>query len=356
VFALTRAAAGISAGLIAGAFWVAPAPAAENGRQVAQSQTKPAAEQTAKPRKTTPKQSAQQRPKKRVQPAAAPAEAQKPSTPATPAETADCSVETVAETGPVTYTVPIPVPGSKQRAAECLVPGARAVALAKKGELLIVDTRRESDFAQYRIPGSLNIQLSFVKTKAFLKDRAFALVNEGRSTAALENACRELRAAGFKRAGVLQGGLGGWRNAKGVVEGDLLAQRALTRMAPAEFAEEGGYGDWLVASVASVPPKELDKFLPRAVPLASGKDDSRFAAALKAAAAKRARKGVDLKVLVVDDDGSRIEKLESLVPAGTASQVVFLEGGLAGYRKFWTEQAAIWAALDRGPRRPRCGA
>jgi rhodanese-related sulfurtransferase len=333
---------------------VSSAPAAETVQQVAPIQTKPAAEQKIKSRKTKPKQSAQQQPKKKPQRAAVPAE--KPSTSATPADVADCSVETVAETGPVTYSVPIPAPGSKRRAAECLLPGTRAVAMARKGELLMVDTRHESAFEQYRIPGSFNIPLSFVKTKAFLKERAFVLVNEGRSTSVLEDACRELRAAGFKRAAVLRGGLSGWRNGKGVIEGDLLAQRELTRMPPAEFAEEAGYGDWLIASVASVASRELEKFLPKAVPLPDAKDDSRFAAALRAAVAKRTRKDIDLKVLVVDDDGSRIERLEGLVPAGTATQVVFLEGGLAGYRKFWTEQAAIWAALDRSPRRPRCGA
>jgi rhodanese-related sulfurtransferase len=286
---------------------------------------------------------------------AKPAKATKPPEAAPPAA-ADCTVEAASDAGPVTYTVPIPVPGSRQRASQCLVAPKQAVALARKGALLVVDTRSQAEFERYRIPGSLNIPPAFVKTKPFLRDRAFVLTDDGQSTAALEQACEGLRSAGFKQAAVLRGGLAGWKQADGAIEGDLLAQRALNRMEPIEYAEEGGYGDWLVASVASAPADELGRFLPQAVSLPNGADDSKFAAALKAAIAKRARKGVDLKVLVVDDNGSRIDKLDTLLPADVSARVYFLSGGIQGYRRFWSEQAAIWAAAERGPKKPHCGA
>jgi rhodanese-related sulfurtransferase len=261
-----------------------------------------------------------------------------------------------SESGPVSYTVPIPVPGSKQRISQCLMPARQAVALAAKGGLLVVDTRTESEFERYRIPGSMNIPLAFVKTKQFLRGQAFVLANDGQASAALEETCEALREAGFKQAAVLRGGLSAWKKAKGTLEGDLLAQRELDRMRPEEYAEEGAYADWLVASVADVPAQELTRFFPKAAPLPNAKDDARFASDLDTAIAKRTRKGVELKVLVVDDDGSRIEKLQSRLLPQLAGQVFFLEGGLAGYRRFWSEQAAIWTALARGPKRPHCGA
>jgi rhodanese-related sulfurtransferase len=269
---------------------------------------------------------------------------------------ADCTVEARTESGPVFYTVPIPIPGTRQRVSQCLTPAKQAVALVAKGALLVVDTRTESEFERYRIPGSMNIPLAFVKTKQFLRGRAFVLTNEGQTSAELEETCEALREAGFKQAAVLRGGLSGWKKAKGVVEGDLLAQRELDRMQPMEYAQEGAYGDWLVASVAALPGEEVTKLFPKAIALTGAKDDAGFATDLKAATAKRTRKGVDLKVLVVDDDGSRIERLESRLPPELAGQVFFLEGGIAGYRRFWSEQAAIWAALERGPKRPHCGA
>ena len=314
--------------------------------------SKPAAQSAAKPtpgaRPETKKKQAQAKPAQRAQP-------KQPAAPASPAATADCSVETVAETGPVTYTVPIPRPGTSRRVAECLVSAKRAAVLVAKGNLLVVDVRNAPQFEQYRIPGSLNIPLSFVKTKQFLKRRPFVLVNEGRTSGTLEAACKELRAAGFKQAGVLRGGLAAWRGAKGAVEGDLLAQRELRHMRPGELAAEGGYGDWIVLSLANVPSEELRRFVPQAVPLAV-RDDAQLAAAVKSAVAKRTRKGGESKVLVLDDDGSRMERIEYLLQGQLAQPAFVLEGGLAGYRQFWTEQAAIWAAADRGPRKPRCGA
>lgn len=126
-------------------------------------------------------------------------------------------------------------------------------------------------------------------------------------------------------------------------------------MRPGELAAEGGYGDWIVLSLANVPSEELRRFVPQAVPLAV-RDDAQLAAAVKSAVAKRTRKGGESKVLVLDDDGSRMERIEYLLQGQLAQPAFVLEGGLAGYRQFWTEQAAIWAAADRGPRKPRCGA
>ncbi len=348
-----------AAALIAALAFATAAPAADppapKSTAPARPAKKPAAQATPKSKPKANPQAQKPKSKDTAAPAAA-QPAKTDETPAAPQETANCTVESVTETGPVTYMVPIPVPGSRQRAAKCLMAPKQALAAYKKGSLFVVDVRGTTEFEQYRIPGAMNIPLSFVKTKAFLQGQPFVLVDANPGSGELESACQQLRETGFKQAAVLRGGLTGWRRAGGTIEGDLLAQRDLNRMPPAELAEEGGYADWLVLSVASAPQEELTKFLPGAVALPHAADDARFAADLKAAVAKRARKGTELNVLVVDDDGTRIEKLESLVPGGLASPVLFLEGGLAGYRKFWTEQAAIWAAADRGPKRPRCGA
>jgi rhodanese-related sulfurtransferase len=333
------------------------AAAAKPGQSQTTQPAKSEAKAKAKPKpKPAPGDQAQKPGKEDRAPAATSQPGQPGQAPASPQDSANCTVESVDETGPVTYTVPIPLPGSRQRVAKCLMAPKQALALYKKGSLFVVDVRGAPDFERYRIPGAMNIPLSFVKTKPFLKAQPFVLVDANPGSGELESACQQLREAGFKQAAVLRGGLMGWRQAGGTIEGDLLAQRELNRMAPAVFAEEGGYADWLVVSVTSAPQEELNKFLPKAIALAHPADDTRFAADLESAVAKRTRKGTQLNVLIVDDDGSRIEKLESLLPGGLTNPVMFLEGGLAGYRKFWTEQAAIWAAADRGPKRPRCGA
>jgi rhodanese-related sulfurtransferase len=236
-----------------------------------------------------------------------------------------------------------------------LIPARDAITQVRKGSLLVVDVRPAAEFERFRIPGSLNIPPQFVKTKAFLKSQSFALVNEGRSSASLEQLCTDLRAAGYRQAAVVRGGINAWRMARGTVEGDLLAQRSLVRMRPSEYAIERAYPDWLVVNLSNASKDDASAFLPGAVGLSAKGGDKKFVAALKSTVTKRTRKGMELKVLIVDSDGADYEKLEPSLQGALANQVYFLDGGLTGYRKFWTEQSAIWAAAERPRRGPNCG-
>ena len=279
-------------------------------------------------------------------------------TPAGPQSSSECTLAALdpQSNRSVSYTVRLPAPGSRQRASACLLPARQAIQQAGKSELLLVDVRPLREYERYRIAGSLNMPLTFVKTKPFLKNRPFALVNEGRDSAQLEAACQELRAQGFARATVLQGGLSAWRRAKGALDGDALAQRELTRMHHAEFADEGNYADWVVVSIASAPPKDVQALFPQAVSVPATDEADKLVAAVKSAVARRTRKGAEPKVLVVDDDGTRYDRIEAAMTAALAQNVFFLDGGVNGYRKFWSEQATIWAAAAKPPRKPACGA
>jgi FAD/FMN-containing dehydrogenase len=127
-------------------------------------------------------------------------------------------------------------------------------------------------------------------------------------------------------------------------------------MGNAELAQEANYSDWLMLSVAHAPLTDVREVLPQAVAVDAGADDRKLVAAVKAVVSKRARKGTDLKVLIVDDDGARNDKLDAALTGVVPQSLFFLEGGLAGYRKFWSDQATLWAAASRPPRKPACGA
>ena len=53
----------------------------------------------------------------------------------------------------------------------------------EKQEIILVDGRKSDAFEKFRIPGSINIPLYAVKTKAFLRTKLLVLVNEGYGTA-----------------------------------------------------------------------------------------------------------------------------------------------------------------------------
>jgi rhodanese-related sulfurtransferase len=252
--------------------------------------------------------------------------------------------------------LPPPAPSPRQRVPGCGLAAKDALARLRAGQLLLIDVRPAAQFERYRIAGSLNIAPAFVKTKSFLAGQPFALVGEGRAQGDLEALCTSLRRAGFSQAKVMDGGLLAWRKAKGPIEGDLLEQRSLTRMSAAEFAQERASTDWLVVDLTDATAKDVQSWLPGAVRVPSTRDDTKLATNIKTVAAKRVRKGRPQRLLIVDMDGSRRERLEPVLSRSLSQDVLFLDGGLAGWKKYWAEQNAIWAAAQRGPRRPKCGA
>ena len=51
--------------------------------------------------------------------------------------------------------------------------------LKKKEEIILVDVRSREAFERFRVPGSINLPLFALKTKAFLKSKPLVLINDG---------------------------------------------------------------------------------------------------------------------------------------------------------------------------------
>ena len=85
--------------------------------------------------------------------------------------------------------------------------GIRYCKPKEKQEIMLIDVRKEADFERCRIPGSLNIPLHTLKTKAFLKSKPLALINKGYNSGTLEKKCLRLMEAGFTDVSFVIGGL-----------------------------------------------------------------------------------------------------------------------------------------------------
>lgn len=103
--------------------------------------------------------------------------------------------------------------------------------------VVLVDIRSEDDFLRCRIPGSINIPLAFIKTKAFLKKKALVLVSQGYDQRYMKAECRRLKQGGFEAA-ILLGGIFAWRQAGGKLAGDLTALESPVPMAPRRFLSQ----------------------------------------------------------------------------------------------------------------------
>jgi len=86
----------------------------------------------------------------------------------------------------------------------------QAKQLKNNKDILFVDVRRKADFERGSILGSINISLTSLHTKAFLKNKKIILIGHGWNEHFLNLKCAELKTKGFKSVRVLSGGIVSW--------------------------------------------------------------------------------------------------------------------------------------------------
>lgn len=230
----------------------------------------------------------------------------------------------------------------------CFLPYVEVKEKQASGRLMLVDVRKPADYAQLRIPGSVNISSTALKTKAYLKQRAIVLVDAGYARRRLESLCGQLRAQGFSDVTALDGGLNAWIERGGAVSGNPLARMALSRLSARAFMAERGNPRWLVVDQNGVPLRtSTEPFAPpvTAWNLAgsafaapdSGSADQALQRMTKLADSRVSKGAGEPYFLVVSADGSGYEMLAARLRGASLHQVYFLDGGLAAYRRFLSD-------------------
>lgn len=209
-------------------------------------------------------------------------------------------------------------------------------------DILLVDVRAREAFAACRLPGSIRIPLHALKAKPFLKDGRVVLVSEGYPRPALEEACRELRAAGVAQASILNGGLRGWQEKNGPIEGEAFAALEGSRIAPLDFFAQQGAGEWLVVAVSSsaTAAGRARQLIPGARHLPWEGNPATFASDLKAIIAGQNPSPL-LSVLVCDDGGTRYDAIERAIRKAGVGKVFYLRGGMDAYEAFLERQTLL---------------
>lgn len=243
----------------------------------------------------------------------------------------------------------------RNRDRSCLVTVAVAEKQRLKMDVRLVDVRSPAEFEQYRIAESINIPLHLVKTKSFLKNSPVVLVNDGRSTAEIEQLCQELRQGGFRQVTVLEGGLNAWRESARPLAGDTIALARLNRMSPQELSVERLYNDWLVLDVSTPGKfKDLRQWMPANVVVVSTKAGTDPAAGMRMLIAKYRKTNPQGRVLLVADDNQAYERLDARLQKGGTVSALRIDGGLTGYRNFISRQIAMWNQQNQPRRLPSC--
>ncbi len=169
---------------------------------------------------------------------------------------------------------------------------------------------------------------------------SLVLVNEGFPARSLAEACAGLKSDGFTAA-ILSGGLGGWHQAGGPLEGDLAAAGEFSRVSAQTFLGEKCFGSWVVVDVAPLRSDASRTLLPHALHVPFKGNTAAAADRVKAAVAPRIQ-GPLTAALIVDESGLHYDGLEKALRLAGLERVFFLTGGIEACRRYLEDLARLW--------------
>lgn len=199
-----------------------------------------------------------------------------------------------------------------------------------------VDVRSASAFRECRIPGSMNVSRSFVRSKGWLKNKPVVLVDSGWGDAALEETVRSLEKAGFSSVHILHGGLTAWRAAGQRTEGALPGLPSLSALTVSDYLRTRNFDDWLVLDVRSEP---AGLSLPESIAFSVPQSMEQFRAELSALTA-----GGQKRVLIMDADGGSGSELRRALATWDTAPVFYLSNGVKGLAEY---QRMVLASAGR---------
>ena len=271
----------------------------------------------------------------------------------------------------------------------CAIAPTELSVLLKRPDTVLADIRPAADYAAYHINGAMNLTAPALRSKRFLKTKTVVLIGDGLVERELYADCARLKASGFKQTKVLRGGLPVWLSSGQAVLGRPPDTTKTALLGPVELWAEARFDANLMLVAANR--KDLLHELPSATTI----PDVNLAA-VQTAIKQRGKKPLAAVVLVASaaDGQANLISVENGVqglpcenpqtparqalhsncrqtPASdsiaqsaslanlrqTLSPIPLLAytGTAEAYTRQLAQQNAIWTALARGPKKPRCG-
>ena len=269
----------------------------------------------------------------------------------------------------------------------CAIAPTELSVLLKRPDTVLADIRPAADYAAYHINGAMNLTAPALRSKRFLKTKTVVLIGDGLVERELYADCARLKASGFKQTKVLRGGLPVWLSSGQAVLGRPPDTTKTALLGPVELWAEARFDANLV--LVSSNRKDLLHDLPTATTI----PDVNLAA-VQTAIKRRGKKPLAAVVLVaatpeigtgqisrhsgmdrrnpgyreVNLAGTKGQNLNSTAlttdaPASLTNlrlaispvPLLAYTGTAEAYTRQLAQQNAIWTALARGPKKPRCG-
>ncbi len=235
-----------------------------------------------------------------------------------------------------------------EAAKKCLVRFSSIRNQWKSGNIKVIDVRHQQAYQQIHIPGSLNISEYSIRTKNFLKPERLLLVNDGYSYESLLQTCHRLKKSGFKKVSVLVGGINIWSGlGKKLVTNPGFSGYAKDAITSRSLFIAKKEGAWLfltnVEDIAAI--KKLvqsDNVLPLNV-------KPTVLRARLSKIQKESKLKVPANIVIVTTDGKKTELKKQIAGLNKTNPMLFLQGGLSGYKQYLANHKLQIAKSMRGP-------
>ena len=231
----------------------------------------------------------------------------------------------------------------QQDPSYAISPDAVLYKLKQNHRITLVDVRNPEDFERLHIPGSLNISLHAVKTKDFLKSVGVVLIHEGFQYSLLETECRQLTDMGFK-VHILDGGLPAWERSGNKLAGDLFALEEMQLVSPHALIQETDYENILAIDISPVKSKISRQWMPHSKHLPVSSDPGEWVRRLYRLITSYQNQPF-FTILVCNETGDGYHNLDKIL-TNAGVNAYFLQGGVAGYRRYLEDLMLTWLPRD----------
>jgi len=214
--------------------------------------------------------------------------------------------------------------------------------IKSKHQPVLIDVRSKSEFALFKIPGSIKLPLYAIKTKEKLKSKFIILFNEGFNNSQLIRECDLLRKKGFD-VFILYGGLNSWKWNKGRIEGDCFALERINKMPPSILFSEKKFTNWIIINASENQNRDIKKIIPELIHIPYSENPLFFEYEINKIVEDHKKKHENsqlFSLLVFNANGKGYGKIEKILY--DFENLFFLKEGANGYMKFLKNQVLIW--------------
>lgn len=219
-------------------------------------------------------------------------------------------------------------PTKQYNASLMIAPTTMMQKIQQKQGLFLIDIRHEKQFNTFKIPGSMNMPLSFIKTKPFLKTKPIILIHQSIAYSEMVQLVKELNDTGFQ-VKILQGGLAAWKHKGGTLVGDPFAQQELNKISAKTVFMEKDHEEWIILNTCQNPSEIQKKMIPKAIHTPKKIPDM-----VQAIFTNQPSNTPLTTVIIFNETGKDYDIYEKQINPTFGHKVFYLQGGLEEYQQF----------------------